>query len=354
MGKISEIHFTSVIVEPGQLFQLVSEGTVKAGCVPTDLVIDSSSPNMIINFLRASGRDLLASGSALPAGTLGRTAFTQHPIEKDAEFSLGVTNLSDSPQRFTAVLLLEKAVVKSQTTDPRATVPRATGPRATGPSLADDELHRILEEERIRPEDLNLDDEEPGVLSKCWSWFTQGVAVAVADRTLGAEGHLPLGELVRPARARDSLRRLVSDFVDAAEIPLLAAALYWKQIAELAHGVREQEVAIPSTVGFGPEMIKSGTAGEVMIRVVGRFRPKYLKLAGEISPSIRIVDVRIGKDSVLLSPCPIPGALVSEGVYLGGNQIALSDVVVVIENFTTSDVEVSGILDGEQVSFVYR
>jgi hypothetical protein len=335
-AKLCEIHFGEVTIDPGQLFQLVAGTTGKAGHVPVELVVDCSSTSMIINFLRASGKDLLASGSALPAGTLGRTALTLHPIDENAELSLGVTNLSDSPQKFTAVLLLEKVA---------------------GPSLADEELHRILDEAKVRPEDLHLEsqtledeDEEPGLLAKCWGWFKQGMAVAMTDL---AEDPPALKDLVRPARARDSLRRLVSDFVDAAEIPLMAAALYWEQIADLAHGVGRQAQAIPSTVGFGPQTIKSGTIGEVTIQVVGRFRPQYLKMDWEASHNIRIVDVRIGKDSVLLSPCPIPGTFASEGIHLGGNQIALSDVIVVIENFTVSDVEVSGILDGEQVSFTH-
>jgi hypothetical protein len=364
--KSCEIHFCTVTIAPGQLFQLVGGrlgSSGKTDCVPVELVVDCSSTFMIINFLRAGGRDLLASRSALPVGPLGRTAFSPCPIEENVELSLGVTNLSDSPQNFTAVLLLEKVVSSS-----------ATGSRATGPSIADDELRRILDEERSRPEDLHLEsqtlesqtlesqtlesqtlesqtleDEEPGVLARCWGWFKQGIAVAMTDHTLAAD-RSSLSDLVRPARAHDSLRRLVSDFVDVAEIPLMAAMLYWKQIADLAHRAGEQEVAIPSTVGFGPEVIERGSTRKLTIDIIVPMRLRRLRLDPAIATRLRIIDVMTEKDSLLLSLGPIPGIFGVEGIDIGSSQIAYRSVSIVIENVVDTDVEVRGVLDGNRVS----
>jgi hypothetical protein len=336
-----EIHFgTLVAIAPGQLFQMVARGQLNNKYVPRDLIVSCSSHGLIINFLRVNGKDLLAAGSALPADTLGKTAFLLTQIEGKVEFSLGVTNISEVLQNITSVLVLERL----------ETVVSPIG------SLADDELHHILDEMKARPENLHLDgeddDEKLGVLAKCWSWFKQGVTVAMVDRALATEERPTLGDIVRPARARDSLRRLVSDFVDAAEIPLLAAALYWKQVAEIARGSRTD--TIRSTVGFGPETIAPHTKRRVIVKVAYPFKPRRLRLSGNTVHRLQIVDVLVGEDSILLSPSPVPGVFGEEGVDLCGDQIAFTNVTLVVVNDDGAESDISGILEGERMSFTSK
>ena len=100
MGRKIEIYLGSASIEPGQLFEMTGRrtGGRRESCVPDLLSINCSSPDMIINFLRAGGKDILAAGAELPASHLESTAFTSSPIDSNAEFSLGVTNVTDSNQ----------------------------------------------------------------------------------------------------------------------------------------------------------------------------------------------------------------------------------------------------------------
>lgn len=339
--KKAEIHFTNTTIKPGQLCEFsISrryDPKLLADCVPTDLVVDCSSSNMIVNFLRANGRDLLVSHSALPVGSLGRTALSQKPLNAGSDFSMGVTNLSEDPQTFTAVLLLEEKK-----------------------SLADDVLSEMNEE--ATHGDLDPDrevesvaHEAPGIIGRCVDWFVRGIAAAIADRKLAQDkGDVPIGQMLSPARVRDSLRRLVSDLVDVAEIPLEASALYWKQIADLAHGSEPDRTphAIPTTIGFGPQTIPANTRSKVTINLVGAMQPRRLKFAPHCRVhELQIVDLMAGKDSLLLSTSPIPGSFGIAGIDIGTDEIAWTSVVLVIENTSREEVDLSGVLEGDRMSF---
>ncbi len=208
------VRFHPITIEPGQLCKYLERSKIPEGCVPRRLEVEHSSPNMVVNFLRSGGKDLLISRSALPAGNLDTTAFSKIPLDADADLSMGVTNLADGPQTFSATLYFEVVGQKEG-------------------SMTEDELRRIIDKTKMLPEDL---EDEPGLLSRCRAWFRQGIEAAVSESKLGSKEIPTISVLASPARVRDSIRRLVSQLVDVAEIPLTASALYWQQIVSAARG----------------------------------------------------------------------------------------------------------------------
>lgn len=311
---------------------------------------------MIVNFLRSGGKDLLASRSALPADNLGKTAFSPTRLGADADFVLGVTNLGTEPQKFGATLHVEHQGIAD---DVLSEMNEEASHEDLDPDLdGNGNPQRVPKPSRDDTRRAELggssrDDEASGIIGRCVDWFVRGIAAAIADRKMVEDkGSVPLGQLLSPARVRDSLRRLVSDLVDVAEIPIEASALYWKQIADLAHGMRGEESRVPSTIGFGPETIAAGSIGQVVVQLAAPMRPRRLRFVPDgNSHRVRIVDVRTGKDSLLLSLRPIPGSFGADGIDIGTDEVAWTSVILEINNPTNSDIDVSGVLEGDRMWF---
>ena len=267
------------------------------------------------------------SRSALPAGTLDRTALDPVTIEGSVRFALEVTNLTSEYQNFKATLILEP--VKSE--------------RATGANLVDEAKAPPITEDDL--------EEDASLLAKCWRWFKMGIEVAISDRKMASEKTATIREMFSPARARDSFRRLVSDFVDVIEIPLEASVLYWKQIAELARGEDRRPVITQTSLGVGPIEIPPRCKGTVPVEVMFPFRPTCLRLVGNANRNLKVIDVMSGKDSLLLSASPLVDSE-GRGIYIGGIEFGIRPIEIVVENPSSMDtLTVQGILDGERREF---
>ena len=332
-------YFGMTLVKPGHKKILELPAFISKAMRATDLLVESSSPNMLINSLRVNNptrtHDLLMSRSALPAGSLDRSALDPVTIEGSVRFALEVINLTSEYQNFKAILILEP--VESE--------------RATGANLAEDTLATKLDEAKGPPITEDDLEEDASLLAKCWSWFKMGIEVAISDRKMASEKTATIREMLSPARTRDSFRRLVSDFVDVIEIPLEASVLYWKQIAELARGEDRRPVITQTSLGVGPIEIPPRCKGTVPVEVMFPFRPTCLRLVGNANRNLKVIDVMSGKDSLLLSASPLVDSE-GRGIYIGGIEFGIRPIEIVVENPSSMDtLTVQGILDGERREF---
>jgi hypothetical protein len=191
-------------------------------------------------------------------------------------------------------------------------------------------------------------EEEAGILGRCWGWFRAGVAAALAEKTIASPMVVP-GTWMRqsPGRIRESLRRLVSDFVDVAEIPLMAASLYWSKLTDL-------DVQGDVSFGFGPldcSLMDGTEPFEAVICPSAPVRPRFLRLDPRNAHLFTIHSIKVGETQQLISASSISGVFAVQGIMIGGQSIAGPGCNIVISvsyrPSTVSDKTLSGVIEGD-------
>jgi hypothetical protein len=168
-------------------------------------------------------------------------------------------------------------------------------------SFADSVLEEMVTE--ASGPDLPNDDVEEvglieGLLRKCRGWFAEGFAAGVAGR----EDRADMADLASEAPSvRDSLRVLAMQLVSVMEIPLLAARLYWEQVAGL--GGEGKKTAV---LAFGKCEVKPGEPAKVVVTSPWRYRPTGLVVDGRSAPHFTITEIKVGED---FQPCSTSGDL---------------------------------------------
>lgn len=113
-----------------------------------------------------------------------------------------------------------------------------------------------------------------GILGRCRTWFLDGLREAVSDKLAAKCDCEDSSEVVMvPAAPRviDSIRRAAASLADLAEIPAVAASLYWRSVANL--GREEEKVADvgrPVVYWFSLALLP-GQESHAPIDVAGRF-----------------------------------------------------------------------------------
>jgi len=206
--------------------------------------------------------------------------------------------------------------------------------------------------EKTLDSEQSMKQEEVGILGRCWQWFRAGVEAAVAQKTIPDGQETPGSWVLRegvllpsPDRNRTSLRRLISDFVDAAEIPLMAATLYWRKIADL-------DVQGSVTLGFGPVECSTRNGKEIFeVKVwpADHVRPRRLRLNPSTAHHFTINVIKVGDALQTITESPIQGVFAAEGILIGGQDVAGPDNPIVIEvSVAPGDNNVlSGIIEGD-------
>jgi len=110
------------------------------------------------------------------------------------------------------------------------------------------------------------------LLERCRAWFLDGLREAVADKLTGRCGcDAPAPKVPEIPRVIDSLRRAAASLADLAEIPAVAASLYWRSVANLGHEEEEAASKGRTVVYWFSLSLLPGQEGHASIEVGGRF-----------------------------------------------------------------------------------
>lgn len=99
----------------------------------------------------------------------------------------------------------------------------------------------------------------------------------------------------------DSLRVLAMQLASVVEIPLLAARMYWEQVAGLGGGARRAAV-----LSFGKCTVLPGQQAKVVVTSPWRYQPTGLVVGSWSASCFVITEVRVGDD---VQPCSTSGGL---------------------------------------------
>jgi hypothetical protein len=175
-------------------------------------------------------------------------------------------------------------------------------------------------------------------------------AAIPANRMRQALARRPPPRGMPPRGYPGQARRPVDPYKAAQAAALAARSMEGKSLLREAMPTKSREWVL----GFDSVVtIAAGAAATITQRPQVIFRPERLVIPGTIAPSFLVTDLRIGKNSQLLSAGALPAEVFSQNAFgvrlkMDTAQVAM-DIVIVIQNISAGAVRFTVAMIGEAV-----
>jgi hypothetical protein len=158
-------------------------------------------------------------------------------------------------------------------------------------------------------------------------------------------------------RIRDHLRQLIIEVIEIIEFPVKATLLILsKTLRDLEDFQSPPQPEGQFILGCGRTEIAAGQTVNIAIQCLVPFRPSVLIIPRDIAPVVTILDVRIGKNSQLLSVLGLPAKsfALEDGTPIAFKMDVLNPgqhATLTVRNDSNANLTFSATLVGQQVDW---